>query len=94
MRACYFHKKTERSLRADVILHSYMSQTITTAAKLAAAFTSLSPDVSASDVSPWISSFILFPLQVLLEVPNTHKNDLGQAAYAVRALTSLCAVKG
>lgn len=52
MRACYFHKKTERSLRADVILHSYMSQTITTAAKLAAAFTSLSPDVSASDVSP------------------------------------------
>ncbi len=52
MRACYFHPKTEQSLHADVILHSYMSQTITAAAKLAAAFTSLSPDVWASDVSP------------------------------------------
>ncbi|KAL7393794.1 hypothetical protein ABVT39_016062, partial [Epinephelus coioides] len=62
--ACYIHTKTEQSLHADVILHSYMSQTITAAAKLAADFTSLSPDVWASDV--------------LLEVPNTEMTQARQ----------------
>ena len=49
MCACYFHTETQQPLDANVILHCYMGQAITSAAKLAAAFTSLSPDV---DVSP------------------------------------------
>lgn len=71
---------------------SNMSQTITTAAKLAAAFTSLSPDVWASDVRqrPWISSFILFSFQVILKLHNTQKSDLGLAAYIVRAHVTVC----
>lgn len=90
LRACYFHTKTERSLHANVILHSNTSQTITTAAKLAAAFTSLSPDVWASDVSPRISSLIVFPFQELLEVPNTAERPGPGSVWSQSSDGSMC----
>lgn len=37
---------------ASVILYTYITQTLTASAKMAAAFTSLSPDGWASDVNP------------------------------------------
>lgn len=48
---CLLFPYKNRTLDANVILHSSSGQTITTAAKLAAAFTSLSPDVWVSGVS-------------------------------------------